>query len=224
MSEVIAGVDPSTSTGVCILADGKVVYADCLKIKKKGWDNGRAYAYFADSLTAIFIEHGVQVFGVETKIPMGQIASKAASHDIASVLYGRCEEIAARLNIEMMGVAVQSWRSTFLRTTVAPKNLVVPDHIAPHRQKDHQSILRRKWWKQKALDECEKRGIKVLNDDVAEAVGIAHHTWSKVNPLGWKGANDLFALDKTVPDRPAGTLKLKNDARSEVDRVFEKFE
>lgn len=225
MSEVIAGIDPSTSTGVCILSDGEVVHLDALKIKQKGWDNGRVYAYFSDALRALLIEHGVHVMAVEKKVPAGQIASQAHIHDLGTNLYGRCEELASRLNCELMGVAIISWRSTFLRTTAAPKNFPVPDHILPTRHKEYQIAERKKWWKRKAISECERRGIAVKNHDIAEAVGIAMHAYSLRNPLGWSKANDLFdGLSKTTPDRPAGTLTLKNDARSEADRVFEKFE
>src|SRR5690606_23508573 len=77
-SEIIAGIDPSTSTGVCIMEDSKVIHTELLKIKPRGWDNGRAYAFYADSLWAIFVSFGVQAFAVESKIPMGSIASNAA--------------------------------------------------------------------------------------------------------------------------------------------------
>jgi hypothetical protein len=221
MTEVLAGIDPSTSTGICILRDGKVVHTELLKIKRPGEANGKAYAFFADSLWALFVKFGVQAFAVEMKIQGGKIVSNAAVHDLASVLYGRCEEIAARLNIEMVGVPIQSWRSTFLRKTTAPKNFPVPDHILPARHKEYQAAQRRKWWKKQAMDACEQRGIKVTKDDVAEAVGVAMHLYAKRHPLGWAAANDLFDLDQS----PAGartTLSLPA-SKTEAERVFANF-
>lgn len=221
MPEILAGIDPSTSTGICILQDGIPIHTELLKIKNPGDANGKAYAFFADSLWALFVKFGVQAFAVEMKIQGGKVVSNAAVHDLASVLYGRCEEIASRLNIEMVGVPIQSWRSTFLRKTTAPKNFPVPDHILPSRHKEYQSTQRRKWWKQQALAECEKRGIKVTKDDVAEAVGIAMHLHGKRHPLGLKGANDLFQLDETKSTNRT-TLTLPG-AKSEAERVFQNF-
>lgn len=221
MPEVLAGIDPSTSTGICILQDGKVIYTDLLKIKKPGDDAGKAYAFFADSIWALLVRFGVQAFAVETKIPMGNIPGNAKSFDLATVLYGRCEEIAARLNIEMTGIAVQSWRSVFLRKTTAPKNFPVPDHILPTRSKEYQASQRKKWWKQQALDACEQRGIQVRNHDVAESVGIAMTLYAKRHPLGWDKANDLFDLPKETADKRT-TLTLPG-SKSEAEKVFAKF-
>lgn len=220
MPEVIAGIDPSTSTGICILEDGVVKHAELLKIKKPGDPNGKAYAFFADSIWALFVRFGVQAFAVEMKIQGGKIISNAAVHDLASVLYGRLEEIADRLNIEMTGVPIQSWRSSFLRKTTAPKHFPVPDHILPSRHKEYQATQRRKWWKTQALQECERRGIKVTKDDVAEACGIAFHLYGLRHPLGLAGANDLFDLDPTKAARTTLTLP---GAKSEADRVFANF-
>lgn len=221
MVEVLAGIDPSTSTGICILRDGLVIHTELLKIKKPGDPNGKAYALFADSIWALFVKFGVQAFGIEMKIQGGQVVSQAHIHDLATVLYGRCEEIADRLNIEMVGVPIQSWRSTFIGKTTAPKNFPVPDHILPTRHKEYQIAQRRKWWKQQALQACEKRGIKVTKDDIAEACGIAYHLYGKRHPLGLKGANDLFDLAPTKAESRT-TLTLPG-AKSEADRVFSKF-
>lgn len=221
MTEILAGIDPSTSTGICILQDGAVIHTELLKIKKPGDANGKAYALFADSIWALFIKFGVQAFGVEMKIQGGKVISTAATHDLASVLYGRLEEIASRLNIEMVGVPIQSWRSTFIGKTTAPKNFPVPDHILATRHAEYQGTQRRKWWKQQALQACEKRGIKVTKDDIAEACGIAFHLYGKRHPLGLKGANDLFDLPDTKAE--SRTILTLPGAKSEADKVFSKF-
>jgi hypothetical protein len=221
MTEVILGIDPSTSTGLCVLVDGKVAHIELLKIKKPGDPAGAAYAKFADTIWAICVKFGVQVIGVETKIPMGNIPGNAKSFDLATVLYGRCEEISSRLNLELVGVAVQSWRSSFLGRTVAPKNFPVPDHILPSRAKEFQTAQRRKWWKTQALQACEQRGIKVTKDDIAEAIGIAFHVHKLRNPNGLGMANSLFDLDKTSAE-PRTTLTLPG-AKSEAERVFARF-
>lgn len=225
MMEVLAGIDPSTSTGICIMQDGIVVHADVLKIKKPGWDNGRAYALFADSLWALFVRFNVQQFAVETKIPGGQIASNANTHDIATVLFGRCEEIASRLNLKMHPVHVQSWRSTFLRkaTIKAPaKDWFEKDGgktLTDDQYKAKAAAWRRRQWKRDALSECERRGWVVKNDDVAEACGIAAHLRHILHPLGLDGANSLFELPETKKEQ-ALTFA---GARSEADRVFANF-
>lgn len=221
MTDIILGVDPSTSTGICIMQDTNVIHTELLKIKKPGDENGKIYAYFADSIWALCVKFGVTAIGVETKIPMGNIPGNAKSFDLATVLFGRCEEIAARLNLDLTGIAVQSWRSVFLGKTVAPKSFPVSDHILPSRHKEYQAAQRKKWWKAQALSACEARGIKVANHDVAEAVGIAHALYVKRHPLGLKGANDLFQLDETKSTSRT-TLTLPG-AKSEAERVFQNF-
>lgn len=208
------------------MEDGKVVYADVLSIKKPGWENGRAYAMFADSLWAICVSYGVQHLAVEMKIPKGQIASSANTHDIASVLYGRCEEIAHRLTIPLTGVAIQSWRSVFLRgvsVKAPPKPWFESEagkSLSDDQYKSRATTWRRKEWKRHALEEAKRRGVNVKSHDAAEAVGICQWLWAQLHPLGLAGANDLFELPKTTLGRPTISLP---QAKSEAERVFSRF-
>lgn len=222
VSEVILGVDPSTSTGICILEDGKPIHIETWKLKKPGDPNGKAFAYFADSLWAVLVKYGVQAVAIEQKIQGGKIKSNANVHDMAAFYQTRCEEVCHRLNLELSLVPIQSWRATFMPGKSPPKAPKPPDNILASRQEEWQREWRKKWWKQTALDECERRGLKVKGHDPAEAVGIADWLWKRRHPLGLDGANDLFDLDKT-PAEARTTLSLPN-AKSEAERVFARFD
>lgn len=221
MPEILAGIDPSTSTGICILQDGKPIHTETWKLKKPGDPNGKAFALYADSLWALLVKFGVQAMAVEQKIQGGKIKSNANVHDMAAFYQTRTEEIAQRLNIELSLVPIQSWRATFMPGKVPPKPPEPPANIMASRKEDWQREWKKKWWKQTALDQCERMGLKVKGHDPAEAVGIAVWLWKQRHPLGLDGANDLFAL----PASPAGsraTLTLPG-AKSEAEKVFSRF-
>jgi hypothetical protein len=221
MPEILAGIDPSTSTGICILQDGKVIHTETWKLKKPGDSNGKAFVFYADSIRAVLIKFGVQAFAIEQKIQGGKIKSNANVHDMATYYQTRSLEEATRLNIEMVPVSIQSWRATFLPGKRPPTPPEPPAHILKTRRDEWQTNWKKAWWKQAALNECERRGLKVKGHDPAEAVGIADWLWKQRHPLGLDGANDLFALAPT-PAESRTTLTLPG-AKAEADRVFSKF-
>ena len=220
MTETLAGLDPSTKPGLAIIQDGKVVHAAGYAIGGKGWPRGRVNKSYRDWLRASLLAHGVDAIAVEMPIPMGNIPGNADTHSQASYFWECAQEVTFSLNIELVGVAIQSWRSFFLGTSVAPKAPKPPEHILATRQKEWQSAWRRKWWKQKAIDTCAKHGIIVKSDDAAEAIGIGFYLHGQRNPFMWNKANDLFALEHSRSEAPVGTLSLK----SEAEKVFSRLQ
>ena len=219
MVEVLAGVDPSTKPGICILRDGKVVHAAGDSVTCKGWPRGKVNSTYRNWLRSHLVAHHVDAFAIELPVPMGKIVSNADFHSQANYFVEAAEALAFELNIEMVGVPIQSWRKFFLGTAVAPKAPPVPEHIASHRQKEWATGQRKKWFKEQAILRCSKFGVELKSHDAAEAVGIALFYYAQRHPLGWSGANELFDLEPTKPDRIGGTISLK----SEAERVFAKL-
>lgn len=216
MMETIAGIDPSTKPGICIMEDGKVIHAAGDSVTGKGWPRGKTNSAFRIWLRSALIAHHVDAFAFELPIMAGKIESAHDTHSQASYFWETAQALAHELNIEVVGVAIQSWRSVFFGSAAPPKAPPAPDHILEHRRASWQQKWRRDWWKQRARVECEKRGIRVNNDDGADAVGICHWLYAQRHPMGWAGANALFDLPQTKPARPAGMLSL----RSEAERLF----
>lgn len=216
MAETLAGVDPSTKPGICILRDGKVIHAAGDSVTGKGWPRGKVNSTFRNWLRSHLVAHQVDAFAIELPVPMGKIISNADYHSQSNYFIETAEALAFEINIEMVGVSIQSWRKFFLGAAVAPKAPPPPDHIASHRGKEWATKWRKDWFKSQAILRCSKFGVELKSHDAAEATGIAFWLYAQRHPLGWKGANSLFDLEPTKPDRIDGTINL----RSEAEKVF----
>lgn len=219
MTETIAGIDPSTRPGICIMRNGKVIHAAGDSVTGKGWPRGKVNSTYRNWLRSALVAHHVDAFAVELPVPMGKIVSNADFHSHANYFWETAQALAHELNIEVEGVSIQSWRKFFLGTAVAPKAPPPPDHIASHRGRDWATKWRKDWFKQQAILKCSKFGLELKSHDAAESVGICTWFYNQRHPLGWASANDLFALSETKPDRIDGTIKLKTEA----DKVFSNF-
>ncbi len=91
-------------------------------------------------------------------------------------LVGQAVEICVRMNITVHVVAQQTWRSSFMGVTRAPRGTEDGS----------------KWLKQKSKEACERAGIKIKNADEADAAGIAFWLRSYLNPRLAGVRDDLF--------------------------------
>lgn len=217
--ETLAGIDPSTKPGICILRDGKVIHAAGDSVTGKGWPRGKVNATFRNWLRSALVTHQVDAFAIELPVPMGKILSNADFHSQSNYFLETAYALAHELNIDVVGVPIQSWRKFFLGAAVAPKAPPAPDHIAEHRRAAWATDWRKKWFKNQAIVQCSKIGVELKSHDAAEACGVAYWFYNERHPLGWKSANDLFSLADSKPDRIEGTIKLKTEA----DKVFANF-
>src|SRR5690554_5755378 len=94
--------------------DGAPIYTGLITIKPTLWGGGKALAFYADSLWSLLKTHHADFLVIENKIPKGAIVGNASFFDLATALFWRSHEVAARQNIQFSDVTSQTWRAFFL--------------------------------------------------------------------------------------------------------------
>lgn len=207
-------IDPSTKAGWCLLLD------DSAKPKEEQrsvghrlfygtWDftrdhegnkctrRGQYYLNLWDSISQLRRHHGIEDDDLEIVIEAE--AYSAACTEASAQLAGgwlatlemMCER---RALVYPRTVTTTSWRKAFIGVTKAPKEITDANE-------------RRKWIKDKVLEECARRGLKPQNDNEADALGIMF--WLLSGGKVHQEANRAARKAKTQAKRAQTRMKLQ---------------
>lgn len=163
----ILGIDPAGWTGLCHGEPGRkpvpsLFQAGASKIY------GERFIALHDHLRRLIMANAVTHVFFEPPF----LNHKKPDAKQISLLYGYQAHIlsaCSREKVKVYPVTSAEWRSHVL--VDSPKS--APGHLS--------ADARRKWWKAQAIAYCNKRGMPVEDDDVAEAIclwryGCAHTT------------------------------------------------
>lgn len=176
-------IDISTKAGWCLLLDdsakpeserrpvGQRLFYSTWDLTKDREGNkcsrrGQYYLNLWDSIRQLRNHHGIEEEDIEIVIEAE--AYSAARTEASAQLAGgwlatleiMCER---RALLYPRTVTTSSWRSAFIGVIMAPKEV---------KDTKEQPNARRKWIKDKVLEECARRGLKPQNDNEADAIGI----------------------------------------------------
>lgn len=107
--------------------------------------------------------------------------------NILELLYGlraQVVELAYRKRVDFVSVPPMQWRPSFIGCTQAPKYVPKPQ--------------KRAWLKNRAIEECEKRGWPVRDDNAAEALGILDYERCRIFPDYAALSSPLFSIEAAL--------------------------
>ncbi|KAB2728234.1 hypothetical protein [Brucella anthropi] len=149
---------------------------------------GQYYLNLWDSISQMRRHHGIEEEDIEIVIEAE--AYSAARTEASAQLAGgwlatleiMCER---RALLYPRTVTTSSWRKAFIGVIKAPKEI-----------KDTNE--RRKWIKDKVMEECHRRGLKPVDDNCADAIGILFWlvTGGKVHQEAKRAAKKAKSLEK----------------------------
>lgn len=113
-----------------------------------------------------WLVRAVQSNGIEVVVKEGAAGpmmgkTNAATLEFLTYLHGMTAEVCSTLDVGLVDMPINTWRSMVLGTSRAPKHIT-------------DSNKRRQWWKRQALAKCEELGWPVRDDNAAEASLIAY--------------------------------------------------
>ena len=172
-------IDPSTKAGFCLLLD------DSAKPKEQQrsvgerlsygtWDltrdmegskcarRGQYYLNLWDNISQLRRHHGIEEENLEIVIEAEaySAARTEASAQLAGGWLATLEMMCERRSLVYpRTVTTSSWRKAFIGVVRAPKEITNADE-------------RRKWIKDRVLEECARRGLKPKDDNSSDAIGI----------------------------------------------------
>lgn len=189
---IIAGFDVATTTGIAIMDNGKVLHAEAFRSSVKrpeGLGPQEVDVLYEADIGLLFRAHVLEMLvswdvqhvafelprtgdfeRTKTRVdPTAEWAGRAvireterSSSNSAMIRgVGLCKDLAmvAKLkNIPIVPVPDVTWRKAFLGHARAPRG-----------EKNG-----RQWLKKECMKQCESLGVKVPNDDAADAVGIGY--------------------------------------------------
>lgn len=174
-------IDISTKAGWCLLLDDSAKPKDeqrpvGQRLFYGTWDltrdrdgnkctrRGQYYLNLWDSISQLRRHHGIEEEDIEIVIEAE--AYSAARTEASAQLAGgwlatleiMCER---RALLYPRTVTTSSWRKAFIGVIKAPKEITNP-------------VERRKWIKDRVLEECRRRGLKPIDDNCADAIGCMY--------------------------------------------------
>lgn len=165
---IYMGIDGSTtSTGIGVFDDKKLIYWTCIKPKSKNWQE--RLSILSCELDKIFNDYPIEVCYIED-VPLKD--GKPTIKKLSAVR-GVVIAICSLHNVELISEGVSDWR----------KNAGFFDGT--------KSGMKRDIMKQKAIEEVDRLfGIEV-NDDIAEGILIAYRTRYPIPPKFGKRAKGV---------------------------------
>ncbi len=152
----VLALDQASKTGWALgTIEGGI--ASCGSNKVKGDEVGHFLVAFEDWLRVFLDENPVDLIVFEKPILPGQ--TQLSTLRKLYYLSGHIEVAAIRRGIEVRECFMQEWRSKFIGTSRAPRDIL--------KHSDRQ-----KWIKARSLDRCKELGYPATNHDEADACGI----------------------------------------------------
>lgn len=172
-------IDPSTKSGFCLLLDDSAKPAEQQRsvgerLSYGTWDltrdmegnkctrRGQYYLNLWDNISQLRRHHGIEEENLEIVIEAEaySAARTEASAQLAGGWLATLEMMCERRSLVYpRTVTTSSWRKAFIGVVRAPKEITNADE-------------RRKWIKDKVLEECARRGLKPKDDNCSDAIGI----------------------------------------------------
>lgn len=201
MSNVIAGLDLATTSGLTFLKDG-VYTASTFRaaVSKDIFEGAKALdanregmigRKFEDHLQCWLLENDVSYVGIEEPLPSNPERTRT-SVDTSANFAGQ-----ALIKTKVPGATLSSifrmYGLEFLAATVCDR-LNIPA-VFVHQATWRKAFIgngRPKDPKKEAAAMCRRLGIEFSSADAAESVGVCWHLNNVLNPYGRRQAEDLF--------------------------------
>ncbi len=207
---IIGGMDLATTSGFCIIKDGKFeTQTFRANVKKSILHNDKAIdaeregeigRKFQDFLQCWLVENRIDRAAIEAPLPSNTTRRKRvvnAGADFAgqALQYQEVGGVSQSAVFRMYGLE-------YLALTLCNR-LNIPVVFV------HQATWRKEFLgtgkpsdaKKEAVKMCQKLGIEISSVDAAEAVGVAFWLDRQINPLSHRRANDLFNSPQSMTSK-----------------------
>lgn len=219
---VIGGMDLATTSGFCVVRDGKYeTQTFRANVKKsildgsKGIDakrEGEIGRKFQDFLQCWLITNQVDTVAIEAPLPSNTTRRKRVVNT-ASDFAGQA--------IQYQEVGGVSQAAVFRMYGLEFAALALCNRLNISAVFVHQATWRKEFLgtgrptdaKKEAVKMCQRLGIEISSVDAAEACGVAFWLDRQINPLSHRRANDLFGGQQSISAQ---------QYRAEAETLFKK--